>query len=116
MRIPLDLLLQGRVYGQVVDVVLLYFEECPNWRDTAGHLATLAAEFPNLKVSRQLVTTVEDAERFRFRGSPSVLVDGVDPFADPASPVGLSCRLYTTPTGPAGSPTLEQLRAVLARV
>ena len=46
--------------------------------------------------------------------SPSVLVDEVDPFADPDAPVGLSCRVYQTPDGMAGSPTLEQLRRALA--
>ena len=29
--------------------------------------------------------------------------------------IGLSCRVYTTPNGPAGSPTLDELRAVLVR-
>jgi len=42
------------------------------------------------------------------------LVDGVDPFAEPGWEVGLSCRRYLTPDGYEGSPTLEQLRAVLA--
>ena len=42
------------------------------------------------------------------------LVNGVDPFATDADPVGgLSCRVYQTPGGPAGSPTLDQLREVL---
>jgi hypothetical protein len=61
------------------------------------------------------VNTVEQAERWRFRGSPSVLVDGTDPFAEPDSPVGLSCRLYRTPDGVAGSPSVSQLVEVLAR-
>jgi len=42
-------------------------------------------------------------------------VDGVDIFADADAPVGLSCRVYQTPDGPAGSPTLEQLRAAMTR-
>ncbi|MEM1333058.1 MAG: hypothetical protein AAGG08_06320 [Actinomycetota bacterium] len=54
--------------------------------------------------------TDADAEATHFHGSPSIIVNGVDPFADAAAPVGLSCRMYQTPHGPAGSPTLEQLR------
>ena len=65
-------------------------------------------------VDRVEVTTPEAAEECGFRGSPSVHVDGVDIFAEQESPVGLSCRIYQTPNGPAGSPTLESLRAVLS--
>ena len=60
------------------------------------------------------VTTPKEADRVGFRGSASVLVGGVDPFADPDAPVGLSCRVYQTPDGMAGSPTLEQLHRALA--
>jgi len=40
-------------------------------------------------------------------------VDGVDAFADGIAGVGLACRVYATPDGSAGSPTLDQLRAVI---
>jgi hypothetical protein len=43
-------------------------------------------------------------------------VDGVDVFAEPDAGVGLSCRVYRTPDGLAGAPTMEQLRAALADV
>ncbi len=96
-----------------MDVTLLYFDDCPNWMQAAGHLDTLAAEFPDLTLSRRLVDTSEEAERVGFHGSPSILIDGVDAFAPRDAPVGLSCRMYQTPDGPAGSPTLEQLRIAL---
>jgi len=41
-------------------------------------------------------------------------VDGEDAFADADTAVGLSCRVYRTPDGAAGAPTVEQLQAVLA--
>jgi hypothetical protein len=96
-----------------IDVTLLYFDDCPNWRQAEAHLIQLAREIPGLTVTRHPVDTPEEAERVGFRGSPSILVDGVDPFADPDAPVGLSCRVYMTPEGPSGSPTLEQLRKAL---
>ncbi len=96
-----------------MDVTLLYFDDCPNWRITNEHLEALNGEIGGLEISRVEVTTPDDAERYRFRGSPSVLIDGRDAFADPDDPVGLSCRVYQTPDGPAGSPTLAQLREVL---
>lgn len=96
-----------------MDVVLQYFDDCPNWKRTATHLDALAAEVPGLVVSLQRVETTEEAERLNFRGSPSILVDGVDPFAPDDAPAGLACRVYPTPHGPAGSPTLEQLRTAI---
>lgn len=64
-------------------------------------------------MSPALVATEEEAERVSFRGSPTILIDGVDPFAAGDEPIGLSCRIYRTPDGYAGSPTLEQIAAVL---
>ena len=110
--VPLDIEPWYKVYGEVVNVTLLYFEDCPHWKVADDHLRTLAAELPTMTIERRIVNTVEDAEATRFRGSPSIIVDGVDPFADPDDPVGLSCRMYQTPNGPAGSPTLDQLRRV----
>lgn len=98
-----------------MDVTLLYFDDCPNWLIASEHLDVLAIEHPGMSITRQIVDTPEEAERTGFRGSPSILIDGVDPFADEGDPVGLSCRVYQTPAGPAGSPTLDQLRRVLAR-
>lgn len=94
-------------------VELLYFDDCPNWRDADEVLSRLAGEV-EFELTRRLVETTEQAEALGFRGSPSILVDGVDVFASGDEPVGLSCRIYQTPEGSAGSPTLGQLRAALA--
>lgn len=94
-------------------VTLLYFDDCPSWQTTDQHLRRLADEL-DLEIDRRKVDTSEAAEELQFRGSPSVLVDGRDVFADGDEPVGLSCRIHQTPDGPAGSPTLDQLREVLA--
>ncbi len=98
-----------------MDITLLYFEGCPNWKVADQRLATIAAERPDITVTHRLVESIEEAERLGFHGSPSILVDGEDAFADAATAVGLSCRVYRTPEGPAGAPTVEQLQAVLAR-
>lgn len=101
------------VYACCVDVVLQYFNDCPNWRQAAAHLDALTDEFRELVVTLRPVETAEEAERVGFRGSPSILVDGVDPFGPDDAPVGLSCRVFLTPDGPAGSPTIAQLRDAL---
>jgi hypothetical protein len=96
-----------------MNVTLLYFDGCPNWAVADERLRTLEAEL-GFSVERRGVDTIERAEEVGFRGSPTILIDGRDPFARGDEPVGLSCRIYQTPDGPAGAPTVEQLRAALA--
>ena len=96
-----------------MDVTLLYFDGCPSWQLADERLRTLANEF-GFELTYREVENPETAEQLGFRGSPTVLIDGCDVFAEGHEPVGLSCRIYQTPQGPAGSPTLEQLREVLA--
>ena len=96
-----------------MDITLLYFDDCPNWKVADERLTLIAAERDDITLTRHLVDTPEEAERTGFHGSPSITVDGVDLFAGPAAEVGLSCRRYLTPDGYEGAPTLEQLRAAL---
>lgn len=96
-----------------MNLTLLYFEGWPSWKTADRHLRALADDI-GFTIERVEVTSPDEAERLRFLGSPSIHRDGVDMFADADAPVGLSCRIYQTPDGPAGSPTVDQLRAVLA--
>lgn len=96
-----------------MDIALLYFDDCPNWKIADERLAVIAADRPDVTVSRHLVETLEEAERVGFHGSPSILVDGVDVFAEPDAGVGMSCRVFHTPDGLVGVPTVEQFRAAL---
>lgn len=91
----------------------MYFDACPNWKVADQRLAEVAAERPDITLTRRQVSTTEEAERVGFHGSPSILVNGVDAFAGADAGIGLACRVYATPDGPAGAPTLEQLRAVI---
>lgn len=91
---------------------LLYFDECPNWEVASERLDAVATS-RGLVVERIIVTTTEEAEGAGFRGSPTILVDGSDPFASGDEPFGLACRIYRTPDGLAGSPTIEQLEAAV---
>lgn len=102
-------------------VQLLYFDGCPNWQvaedrlhEALHVLDNAALDAGGVEVERVLVSTPELAQAWNFHGSPSILVDGVDPFAEPGAGVGLTCRLYRTPSGPGGAPTVSQLVAVLA--
>lgn len=95
-------------------IVLQYFSGCPNWQTTRQHLETLISEGLEASLEYERIDSHALAVEKGFAGSPTVLVDGTDPFADRASAVGLTCRIYQTENGPAGTPTLNQLRTALA--
>lgn len=97
-----------------MEITLLYFEGCPHWRVADEHLRMLSAEHPQFEISYRRVETPEEAEDLGFLGSPSIHLDGADVFSDPGAQVGLACRVYMTPDGPAGSPTPEQLRRAIS--
>ena len=60
------------------------------------------------------VDSLERAEELGFRGSPALLIDGVDPFLDAEAPVGLSCRTYPTDAGYRGTPPEPEPRGAIA--
>lgn len=96
----------------MTEVTLRYFDGCPNWEVADRRLRSLADEL-GFTLDYEKVESPEDAERLGFAGSPTVLVDGADPFATGDEPTGLACRVYATPEGPQGSPTFKQLRDAL---
>jgi hypothetical protein len=96
-------------------IELLYFDGCPNWRIADERLrdALARVDRADVPIVHTQVTSVEKAAAVSFRGSPTILIDDRDPFADPDAPVGLSCRVYATDDGLAGAPTVDQLVEVL---
>ncbi|MFQ5967922.1 MAG: thioredoxin family protein [Acidimicrobiia bacterium] len=96
-----------------MEVTLQYFDDCANWRVALSRLQEVLGK--DHEIGLQLVETFEDAERLGFRGSPTVLIDGADPFADASAPIGFACRVYRTEGGMDGAPSIEQLRDALGR-
>ncbi len=103
--------------SEMMTIELLYFADCPNWQVTDERLReALRLAGRDDEVEYRTVETEAQAEAVGFAGSPTVLVDGRDPFADPSgepAAAGLSCRVYWTPAGLAGAPTVEQLVAAI---
>jgi hypothetical protein len=99
-----------------VRITLRYFADCPNWRLAEERLRTTLTSIgaEDAVLTLEPVETHEEAVRLGFRGSPTILVDGQDPFADQDAPFGLACRVYATEEGLQGAPTIDQLRAALA--
>lgn len=93
-----------------MEITLQYFDGCPNWEILDRKIAEALYGDNDASIIHQRVESTEDAIRLGFSGSPTILVDGVDPFIEQRAPVGLACRVFRTPDGLAGSPTVEQLR------
>ena len=97
-------------------VELLYFKDCPSWEVAYTRVGEALRSIGrhDIAVDLRLVETTEQATKLKFIGSPTIRIDGADPFAAGDEPVGLACRLYDTPVGRAGSPTAAQLVGVLS--
>jgi hypothetical protein len=97
-----------------VNIEIRYFDDCPNWKLVRGSINEITEEIGlDAEVVLTIVDTPEMAERLSFRGSPTVVIDGTDPWDNPDAPIGLSCRVYRTEEGFSGSPTTAQLRDAL---
>ncbi|MFQ5947300.1 MAG: thioredoxin family protein [Acidimicrobiia bacterium] len=100
---------------QSVQITIQHFDGCPHWRIGAERLEeALRIAGAQAEVTYHVIDNYEEAERHRFRGSPTFLIDGKDPFLDEETPVGLSCRVYRTDDGFEGAPSVEQLVDALA--
>src|SRR5690349_1520854 len=95
--------------GVGVSVTIRYFDGCPSWQRVRERLRAAARQVGvDLDVRLEPVETLEEARRLGLPGSPTILLEGVDPFARPGSVPAVACRLYDTPTGPAEVPTVDQ--------
>lgn len=97
-------------------ITIQYFDGCPHWKLADQRVRSVLGRLPESDVvlEYQLIDSPEMAERLQFRGSPTILVDGRDPFATGVEPIGMSCRVFRTEGGAQGSPTEAQLRALFA--
>jgi len=90
---------------------LLYFNDCPSWKAALENLETaLTAEAVEAEIQLIEVVDRDQAARLKFLGSPSVCVNGEDWWPEARETYNLSCRVYATPQGLRGAPTVEMLR------
>lgn len=94
---------------------LLHIAECPNSVNAYERLeaALTALGRTDVEVHMRLLESVTDIEGTGFAGSPTITVNGSDVFPDGASASDLACRIYKTPNGYAGLPTIDQLTEAL---
>jgi hypothetical protein len=96
-----------------MELTVLTVPDCPNAALLAERL--VAVGVAQDQVVWTTVTSDEQAAKAGMHGSPTLLLDGVDPFAEPGAPTGYACRLYRGPGGAVdGAPTAAALAGVLA--
>lgn len=97
-------------------VEIRHTADCPNWEPAARMLrqALIATGHPDVDVVSREIRTRLDSEHFPYAGSPTMILDGVDIFPEAERIVDLACRLYATPNGLAGLPTLDQVTDAIA--
>lgn len=98
-----------------MQLVLLTVPDCPNAAAFEQRLAAVLAEHPATVVHRRVIADEREAAQAGMHGSPTLLVNGADPFATPGQPPSLSCRLYRDASGQTGpAPSVQALRQALA--
>ncbi len=97
-----------------MELTVLTVPGCPNAAVFDERLAAALADYPGAVVRRRQVADEQAAAETGMAGSPTLLINGVDPFAAPGQAPGLSCRLYRDEAGRlAGAPTVQDLRRAL---
>lgn len=89
---------------------LLHIAECPSWTTCLKNIKHALIDLEDdSKVNLFLVDSLEKEELSMFHRSPTILVDGRDIFPVDDYDGALSCRVYSTPEGLRGMPSIDQI-------
>jgi len=94
-----------------VKIEVQHFEGCPNSKEMIIRVKTAAGEFnEQIEYKEILVATQEEAERVKFRGSPTVLINRTDleNMPEPAE-ANLVCRYYLK-----GLPVVDKIKEFIS--
>ncbi|MFE5374081.1 organomercurial lyase [Streptomyces mirabilis] len=94
-------------------ITVLTVPECPN-APLAQERIEQALDGRAAEVELVEVADEAQAARLGMTGSPTVLIDGTDPFAAQGTAASVSCRLYRSPDGRTeGAPSVADLQRAL---
>jgi hypothetical protein len=97
----------------VTRIRLLHVPGCPGAELLLRRIADLPG-FVDLQVDQEVVTDEAAAAATGMTGSPTLLIDGADPFPIPNAVPSLSCRLYRDEHDRLGvAPSATRLRRAL---
>lgn len=82
-------------------VELLVIPDCPHatLAETLLRVTLNELGLPHVPVLTTVIETIAEAIRRGFMGSPSIMINGIDPWAQPDGDPDLACRLYPSSTG-----------------
>ena len=99
-----------------MELTVLAVPGCPNVPVLQQRLAEVLADWPGVTLQWRVIANVAEAVRWRMHGSPTLLVNGRDPFAQAGSRPALACRMYRAEDGSLdGVPSVAALRQALAQ-
>jgi len=98
-----------------MDVEVLHIADCPHLDAAIDllHRTLTDLGMPGQPIRTTVITDDGHARERNFPGSPTFLIDGVDPFRQQSQPAALACRLYHTSTGRRPVPDATDLRRAL---
>lgn len=92
-----------------MQIVVQYVDDCVYWPIAMRRVRTaLQRAGATARVGQHRIATEAEARAVNFRGSPTILINGIDAFPSPGAPV-FACREYQTPQGRAEVPTVRQI-------
>lgn len=94
-------------------IELLYMDDCPSWEKGLQNLRT-ALQLEAIHADVDLVKIRDDREatRYKFLGSPSFRLDGRELWLEDRETHSLSCRIYLSPQGAKGWPSVDVARKI----
>ncbi|MEU4710906.1 organomercurial lyase [Nocardia salmonicida] len=94
---------------------ILQVPDCPNVSVLEERIReAIGSELVEVDIVHRVLDTASDAAAAGMTGSPTLLVDGKDPFAVPGQAPSVSCRLYRSEIGAvSGAPSVVALRGAL---
>lgn len=102
------------LYGSGMRIELLHVADCPNVAVARERIGLALGQVGVVATVTEVeVTTPEQAHTAGMNGSPTILVDGEDPFGG-AGP-SLTCRLYRIGESVEGTPPVAALVEAFSR-
>lgn len=95
---------------RVINIEIQHFLGCPNSPTLIERIKEAVKSFDNVTYTEVLVDTNEKAKEIKFKGSPTLLINGEDfeNQPEPENPA-LACRYY-----PTGLPEVYQIKDKLS--
>ncbi len=97
-------------------IEVLVVTDCPNRQAALDRLRTALDTLgdPPATITERTIDDPAGAQAAGMHGSPTIRIDGRDPFAGPDATPSVSCRLYQSATGLDGAPAVDDLVAALS--